>query len=271
MRPIILCAVVCVLLSAFVCMTTARHKFPFDLWKKVPPNKDCGCTTEPKQQCGCCFKLNEKIFKWKIDDSACINITYIPDEKGAQFTFQWNGKTYLNETLSATNPPPLCSEVPVGLIGMVGVCVKFSNLSWTKEKFGGCIQFQLKLIIKYLYFNLGCYYTKSEQLVARLENSMKELHSPELKDQKSKKVDAIHIDQFNLENFRHRPNGGHVKEKWARPFPEVYKESGGNRVGQFQDQESDGYGVGQFPDEKPKTDEDSTFPDEEKEPEGITP
>ena len=172
-------------------------------------------------------------------------------------------------SVSATNPPPLCSEVPVGLIGMVGVCVKFSNLSWTKEKFGGCIEFELKLIIKYINFRLGCYYTKSEQLVARLENSINELHFPELKEKNSQNANEIHIDQFRMENFRHRPNGGHVhvKKEWLGPLPEIYKESDENRIGPFRDE----YEVGQFPDEKLKTDGDTTFPDEEEEPVGIAP
>lgn len=200
MRAIVCAVLVLIALATLASITTARHSLAYEVLRVPPANKDCGCTEEPTEQCGCCFHVNLTIFEWKLNDTACLNMTYVPKEVGVQFTFQWNGKTYINRTLSARNPPKLCDRVPVGLVGYVGVCVKFSNLSWTKENFGGCMEFELDLIIKYLYFDLGCYYMPLMEHGMELETTVLELSSQALERMESSSIEKIEQAQREAES-----------------------------------------------------------------------
>ncbi|XP_068736669.1 uncharacterized protein [Montipora capricornis] len=135
------------------------------IWNK-DKTKYCGCTGKEQRQCGCCVNLQEII---KQNYAVCTNLTYIESETGVRLTFTANNKVLFNETLSGENPPPLCE----GMIGMADLCVKVSNMSYEKKKFGGCIEIYSDVVRRVVDLKLGCHYYKEKGfLVTDTEESI---------------------------------------------------------------------------------------------------
>ena len=69
----------------------------------VQAHTGCQCLGD---ECGCCVHI--KIHKLGVDDDACLNITYNPEELSISLTLTLDGKsgnhTAFNKTVSAKNP-----------------------------------------------------------------------------------------------------------------------------------------------------------------------
>lgn len=118
---------------------------------KAPRGTGCSCI---KYDCGCCAHLD--IPKVKINDTGCVNITYLPNDYGISVTFSLDNKVYINETISARNPPPLCFGIPH--FKVASLCLRFSDLSVTHHKFYGCVSVEAHLYhMKVESIKLGCF------------------------------------------------------------------------------------------------------------------
>ncbi|XP_048590540.1 uncharacterized protein LOC125573800 [Nematostella vectensis] len=120
----------------------------------------CACN-QSSEDCGCCAHI--KFDKFDIDDDVCVNVTYLPSQIGLDFTLTWNGKALVNKTISAVNPPPICVGIPH--VDLLKACVKFSNISYNKDHFGGCISVGLEALGFEKDFPLGCIYSSKKESV----------------------------------------------------------------------------------------------------------
>ncbi|XP_048729240.2 uncharacterized protein LOC125646762 isoform X2 [Ostrea edulis] len=104
--------------------------------------------------CGCCQHL--EVDKIGLNDTVCINVTYLDKDYGLEVTLSVDGHVYMNVSVSARNPPPLCAAIP-GLKDLASICLQFYNLSVSSTSFYGCIKLVAKL--KYVTvekINIGC-------------------------------------------------------------------------------------------------------------------
>jgi len=107
-------------------------------------------------QCSCCEHLSIK--KLHLDDTGCVNITYLPSDYGFTLTFSVNGHVYYTEELSARNPPPVCFAVPE-LKEYASICLKFHDLSLSNKHFAGCVKLEAELYhMRVAEHELGCFH-----------------------------------------------------------------------------------------------------------------
>lgn len=117
-------------------------------------HKATGCQCV-KYNCGCCLDIDVKPLH--LDTSACVNAIYLPDQYGISLTFSLGGKVYINETISAKNPPPICVGIPE-FEKDGSICIVFYNLDYTSSTFSGCIKLEAKLFhVKVQDLDLGCF------------------------------------------------------------------------------------------------------------------
>ncbi|XP_022328591.2 uncharacterized protein LOC111127620 [Crassostrea virginica] len=118
---------------------------------EVEPN-GCSCVG---YNCGCCQHL--EVDRIKLNDTVCINVTYLDQDYGMELTLSVDGHVYINASFSARNPPPLCAALP-WLKDVASLCVQFYNLNVTSSSFSGCLRVVAKL--KYVTvekINIGCF------------------------------------------------------------------------------------------------------------------
>lgn len=105
--------------------------------------------------CGCCQHL--EVEKIGLNDTVCINVTYLDQDYGLEVTLSVDGHVYINASISARNPPPLCAAIP-GLKDLASICLQFYNLNVNSTSFSGCMRVVAKL--KYVTvekINIGCF------------------------------------------------------------------------------------------------------------------
>jgi len=94
---------------------------------------------------------------FKIFISVCANVTYLPDQYGISLTFSIDGKVFINETVSAKNPPPICVGVP-HLEKAASICIDLHDLDVLNKVFKGCIALEARLYHVYVEkVELGCF------------------------------------------------------------------------------------------------------------------
>ncbi|XP_052235667.1 uncharacterized protein LOC127847654 [Dreissena polymorpha] len=126
----------------------------FESFQSVQANgSSCVCSG---YNCGCCADL-----KWDVihlDDTVCVNVSYLPaPEYGISATLTVDGKTIINETVSARNPPPLCVDVPY-LKEYASLCIRLSQITVTPRSFSACASIEAEVFkIKVEEINLGCF------------------------------------------------------------------------------------------------------------------
>ncbi|XP_060066998.1 uncharacterized protein LOC132547250 [Ylistrum balloti] len=114
----------------------------------------CVCSSHA---CSCCEHL--KIDEFKLDSTVCVGVAYLPKDIGVDFTLTVDGKTFINETISAANPPPVCVGIPT-LAKYASVCIRFTDLHVDRDnkKFSGCLSFEAKLeSVKVVDEEIGCF------------------------------------------------------------------------------------------------------------------
>ncbi|XP_061180105.1 uncharacterized protein LOC133188621 [Saccostrea echinata] len=116
------------------------------------PVEGCKCVG---YNCGCCQHL--EVDEIHLNDTVCINVTYLDKDYGLEVTLSVDGHVYINASVSARNPPPLCAAIP-GLKDLASVCLQFYNLSVSSTSFSGCLRVVAKL--KYVTvdkIDIGCF------------------------------------------------------------------------------------------------------------------
>jgi len=115
--------------------------------------RSCGCSG---YSCGCCAHLD--IAKIELNETGCVNLTYLPHDYGIAFTLSLDGRVVYNSTVSARNPPPICFGVPY-LKEYASLCVKFYDLDVSERSFNGCVKLEAELYhVRVAERELGCFH-----------------------------------------------------------------------------------------------------------------
>jgi len=119
-----------------------------------PYRSGCSCIRE-KYNCGCCAAFDFP--KIGLNDTGCVNVTYLPEQYGVSFLVSLDGHVIYNETVSAKNPPPICFGIP-HLEKAASLCVDFYNMDYANETFAGCIKVEARLYhVLVDDIDLGCF------------------------------------------------------------------------------------------------------------------
>ncbi|XP_054720157.1 uncharacterized protein LOC129229805 [Uloborus diversus] len=113
-----------------------------------------GCVCKD-YNCGCCAHL--EVPRVGLNDTGCVNLTYLPKEYGISFTMTIDNLVIYNETISARNPPPICFGAPM-LKEYAELCVHFYDLSVSTTKAHGCVQVEARLHkVVVATYKIGCF------------------------------------------------------------------------------------------------------------------
>jgi len=130
--------------------------------KKGKMNHDLGGSSEARTcgcqgyTCGCCAQMD--IPKIELNQTGCINLTYLPHDYGLSFTLSLDGRVVYNSTISARSPPPVCFGVPY-LKDYASLCVKFYDLNVDERSFSGCVMLEAELYhVRVAERELGCFH-----------------------------------------------------------------------------------------------------------------
>lgn len=113
-----------------------------------------GCTCATKN-CGCCAHMTVR--KIHLDDSACVNITYISEDIGIKLALSIDSHVFYSEEISVRNPPPICFGVP-HLREYASLCVRLYDMDVTKKMVSGCSEIEAKLYhVRVARQKIGCF------------------------------------------------------------------------------------------------------------------
>ncbi|KAK3087456.1 hypothetical protein FSP39_006137, partial [Pinctada imbricata] len=89
--------------------------------------------------------------------SVCANVSYSEEDLNVRLTLSIDGNVFIDEELSARNPPPICAGIP-GLEKYGSVCIDLYNMDYTKSSLSGCIKLEISVLtIKALDVKFGCF------------------------------------------------------------------------------------------------------------------
>lgn len=115
-------------------------------------DQECHCIN---YNCGCCEHL--EVEKIHLNNTVCVNFTYLPEDIGISFTVTIGNRTVFNETISARSPPPVCFGVPY-LKEYAAICIKFYDLDVSLHKVHGCVRLEARLAhVEVGDYELGCF------------------------------------------------------------------------------------------------------------------
>uniref|UniRef100_A0A915CVF1 DUF4773 domain-containing protein n=1 Tax=Ditylenchus dipsaci TaxID=166011 RepID=A0A915CVF1_9BILA len=114
---------------------------------------ECACAAK---ECGCCEHVHMKVIH--LNDTACINVTYVSEDLGLRLTLEVDSHVYYSKELSVLrNPPPVCFEVP-HLRDFASLCLRLYNVVVTEESISGCTKLEAVLYhLKVATAKLGCF------------------------------------------------------------------------------------------------------------------
>lgn len=111
----------------------------------------CSCVN---MSCSCCAHVS--VEKLNLNDTACLNLTYLTRDVGIQVTFDINGNVYYNQTVSESNPPDVCVAIPE-FKEAASVCLKFYDLVVRNTSLSGCVDLIAKLVgVEVARVKIGC-------------------------------------------------------------------------------------------------------------------
>lgn len=123
----------------------------------------------------CCQHL--EIDKVKLNSTVCINLSYLQSDYGLSLTVTLDGKVYINETVSARNPPALCAELPYTK-ELASICLKFYNLDFSQSTFSGCTKIIIHLAgVTVADKDIGCFKFPSRGH-SSMKTNLKEVYVP---------------------------------------------------------------------------------------------
>jgi len=127
-----------------------RNSLPFS-------DNSCLCSN---YTCGCCYHLDvQKIF---LNNTGCLNITYLPDEYGLEVDVTLDDRIVFKRKISAKNPPSICGGIPY-VHKLASICLRLYNLNVQQKQFSGCAALEVDfegVILK--EFVLGCFHIPPE-------------------------------------------------------------------------------------------------------------
>ncbi|XP_071788729.1 uncharacterized protein [Asterias amurensis] len=109
----------------------------------------------------CCFEfgftVNLGFYNKHINVNGCVSAEYLSDAIGVHLMATINGINFIDETLSATNPPAICAPIP-GVGKLASACVKVSDINISSSgSFHACFAVSAKAIgITVASRDLGC-------------------------------------------------------------------------------------------------------------------
>jgi len=113
-----------------------------------------GCVCQ-KGSCGCCEHVN--VPKIHLNDTACINVTYVSEDIGIRLVLEVDDHIYYSKEISVRNPPPVCYEVP-HLRDYASLCMRLYNVEVTREYFAACSELEAKLYhVRVARQKIGCF------------------------------------------------------------------------------------------------------------------
>ncbi|KAF8771340.1 hypothetical protein HNY73_018776 [Argiope bruennichi] len=163
----------------FICFSS--YVFGKPVKSRVAEKLGDGCACE-NFTCSCCANL--VVPQIWLNDSICLILGYEPKTYGISFILTIDDKALINETISATNPPPICFAVPF-IKDLVDGCVHFSDLAVSNKKIHGCAQLELRMWWVYVVaeYNLGCFdannISKHHAKILKLFSKSKSLNTTE--------------------------------------------------------------------------------------------
>ncbi|KAI6234466.1 DUF4773 domain-containing protein [Aphelenchoides fujianensis] len=92
--------------------------------------------------CACCRHLT--IRKLRLDDLACVNLTYVPSHLGFKTALSINGHVYYSKEISVTDTLPLCFELPWAR-EYASLCLKLYNFERHNQTIGVCTEIEARL------------------------------------------------------------------------------------------------------------------------------
>jgi hypothetical protein len=102
--------------------------------------------------CSCCAHI--EIDRLNLNDTVCLNFTYLSNDLGIEFEFSVNNVVYLNQTISVTNPPLAC----FGYKETGSLCFKFYELNIHNRSISGCLDIVAKVAdIEIVTVKVGCF------------------------------------------------------------------------------------------------------------------
>jgi hypothetical protein len=114
--------------------------------------KECVCE---EKTCGCCQHVI--IRKIHLDDTACVNVSYVSEDIGLRLTLSVDSHVYYSKELSVRNPPPVCFEVP-HLREYASLCMRLYDVNVTEKAISGCTEIEAKLYhIRVAREKIGCF------------------------------------------------------------------------------------------------------------------
>jgi len=132
--------------------TLEDERRKFDEMKEMLEENKCSCS---HKNCACCEHM--KIRKLHLDDSVCINITYISEDIGMRFSMSVDNHVYYSKEVSIRNPPPICYDVP-HLREYASICIEFYNMELKNKHLDGCIRLEANLYhVKIARKQLACF------------------------------------------------------------------------------------------------------------------
>ncbi|GAB1601534.1 uncharacterized protein LOC115218648 [Argonauta hians] len=143
------------LILAFPLMPVQANGFSDSLssiWKGVTNflgfHKTSHVEDPQKYECGprgytwhCCERLSLPAID--LDETACLEMSYLPKALGFSVNIKWNGFTIIKESVSVRNPPPLCVGIPE--MDWLDVCLVFHNVTFSEDALSSCVAFRLDL------------------------------------------------------------------------------------------------------------------------------
>lgn len=112
-----------------------------------------GCQCD-KDDCGCCQHIEIDVLG--VNDTGCLNISYIPATIALSLTFSLDNDVLINETVSAMDPD-VCLPIPV-IKDFVDICFDFTNMKYTSTDISGCVAVAFTLFgVTVGSFGLGCF------------------------------------------------------------------------------------------------------------------
>ncbi|RUS68594.1 hypothetical protein EGW08_023644 [Elysia chlorotica] len=121
--------------------------------RQLQNNSICSCVGS---QCGCCVHMEVEAVG--LNDTGCVNITYLSKEIGFEFTLSVDGIVIIDKKISVSNPPPLCAAIPY-LKKLASACVQFSNLTFQDKRFSGCVSVEIVFAGEVLVnYKFGCFH-----------------------------------------------------------------------------------------------------------------
>jgi hypothetical protein len=99
----------------------------------------CSCVN---LTCLCCAHL--EIDQLDLNQTACLSLTYLSSDAGVRTQFSVNNVTYFNQTISVSNPPPACVNVPE-FEEAASLCLIFYDMILRNSSLSGCLDVIAKL------------------------------------------------------------------------------------------------------------------------------